>query len=515
MDTPQHIAAALERVKKRTAKRAADILQSKEIGRADRELLIKTNWLQEIMRGWYMLVRPDLGADDAVAWYANFWSFLQIYLKERFGDKYCLSAESSLDLYVSNSIIPKQVIVVVPQGGSAVYILPHDTSLLVYADSAGFPQEREVLSGLQVLPVAVALCKVTNAYFRNKPGDAEVALRLPKNPAELSKTILKYGYKSAANRLVGAYEFLGMRDFSSAIQGDLEALGFVVRSENPLCQKKPLLGNTRIRSPYAARIEVLWEESREDVLKVFPRDPGLPKNAANYLQHVNDVYKEDSYNSLSIEGYQVTPELIERVRSKNWNPDLLGGDKDIRNALAARGYYEAFQGVKQTVSEILKGGEAGVILEKDLPGWYRKLFLPSVHAGIIEAEHLMGYRNDRVYIRGSRHVPPPKEAITDAMDALFNCIKKESSAAVRAILGHYLLVFIHPYMDGNGRMARFLMNAMLASGGYSWTIISLKRRAEYMQALKIADENKDLSKLAKFIRSSMQCKQTTKKTHQS
>jgi Fic family protein len=41
--------------------------------------------------------------------------------------------------------------------------------------------------------------------------------------------------------------------------------------------------------------------------------------------------------------------------------------------------------------------------------------------------------------------------------------------SVRAVLGRWLFDYIHPYMDGNGRMARFLMNTMLASGGYPWS----------------------------------------------
>jgi hypothetical protein len=38
-------------------------------------------------------------------------------------------------------------------------------------------------------------------------------------------------------------------------------------------------------------------------------------------------------------------------------------------------------------------------------------------------------------------------------------------AGVRVVLGHFIFVYIHPYMDGNGRMGRFLMNVMLAGGG--------------------------------------------------
>jgi Fic family protein len=43
-------------------------------------------------------------------------------------------------------------------------------------------------------------------------------------------------------------------------------------------------------------------------------------------------------------------------------------------------------------------------------------------------------------------------------------IAAESHPGVRAVLGHFSLVYIHPYMDGNGRLGRFLMNAMLVTG---------------------------------------------------
>jgi Fic family protein len=71
-----------------------------------------------------------------------------------------------------------------------------------------------------------------------------------------------------------------------------------------------------------------------------------------------------------------------------------------------------------------------------------------------------------VFIRASRHVPPPPEAVNDAMPALLDTLESEPEAIVRAVMGHWLFGFIHPYMDGNGRMARFLMNLMMASGGY-------------------------------------------------
>jgi Fic family protein len=51
------------------------------------------------------------------------------------------------------------------------------------------------------------------------------------------------------------------------------------------------------------------------------------------------------------------------------------------------------------------------------------------------------------------------------MPALFDLIKAEQEPSVRAVLGRWLFGYIHPYPGSNGRMARFLMNVLLASGG--------------------------------------------------
>ncbi|MFX4493710.1 Fic family protein, partial [Acinetobacter baumannii] len=91
--------------------------------------------------------------------------------------------------------------------------------------------------------------------------------------------------------------------------------------------------------------------------------------------------------------------------------------------------------------------------------WYRELFAPSVTAGLLKASDLAGYRNHQVYIGNSKHTPLNKEAVREAMPTLFELLQEEPEASVRAVLGHFIFVFIHPYMDGNGRMGRFLMNA--------------------------------------------------------
>jgi Fic family protein len=238
---------------------------------------------------------------------------------------------------------------------------------------------------------------------------------------------------------------------------------------------------------------------REVILEEFPEAPGISAEKESYLKKVAELYTSDAYHSLSIEGYRVSPELIERVKLGTWNPEEDEGDRDHRNAMAARGYWQAFQAVKQSIEKILDGNSPGVTVHKDHGTWYRELFAPGVTTGLLKAGDLAGYRNGPVYIRRSMHVPPNKEAVRDLMPAFFDLLEEEKEAAVRVVLGHFIFVYIHPYIDGNGRMGRFLMNTMMASGGYPWTIIPVEQRTEYMTALESASVDQDIRPFAKFL----------------
>jgi Fic/DOC family len=205
---------------------------------------------------------------------------------------------------------------------------------------------------------------------------------------------------------------------------------------------------------------------REPVIERFPKAPGPPRNIDAYLKRVNDAYVTDAYHSLSIEGYRVAPGLIERVRGGRRNPEADQGDHEQRNAMAARGYWQAFQVVQKSLGKILKGKNPGEVADADHGTWYRELFAPSVTIGLRKPADLAGYRNGQVYIRKSMHVPLNRDAVRDAMPAFFDLLREEPHPAVRVVLGHFIFVYIHPYMDGNGRVGRFLMNTMMASGGY-------------------------------------------------
>jgi Fic family protein len=97
------------------------------------------------------------------------------------------------------------------------------------------------------------------------------------------------------------------------------------------------------------------------------------------------------------------------------------------------------------------------------------------------------------------HVPLNRNAVRDAMPAFFELLRDETDPAVRPVLGHFVFVYIQPYMDGNGRMGRFLMNLMMAAGGYPWTVIPVADRKPYMESLEKASIGEDIESFTDLL----------------
>ncbi|HKI83418.1 MAG TPA: Fic family protein, partial [Candidatus Krumholzibacteria bacterium] len=481
----------------------AGIVRSALFGRTEREALERAGWLRRIIRGWYLLRQPTDPAGETTAWYSSFWDFVAAYLRHRLGDQYCLSAESSLDLRVSPTRVPKQVIAIAGRGGSTQIELPEQTSLLTYEQATSIPPptDVEILRGIRVMSLPLSLIRVAPAFFQRDPDSAEIAMRLLGDPSELIRVLLAGPHVSASERLAGAFLFLGEDNYASRIQAAMEADGHRVRPANPFNRPVSLLAvGTHLRSPYGGRVEVLWTTMRDRIVETFDIASGPTNDTRSLLQRVEALQGEDAYHSLSIEGYQVTPELIQKIRDGSWDPDS-NADSSERNALAAKGYHEAYAQVVGCIQAILGGAPPGVTVSRSIQGWYTALFSPSVKAGLLTASDLAGYRSAPVFIRGARHVPPPREALADAMDTFEGCLSGEASAVVRAILGHFIFVWIHPFQDGNGRIARFLMNTMLATGGYPWTVLHVENRDRYMASLDSASSDNDIVPFVEYVAS--------------
>lgn len=464
-----------------------------------RERLLKAGFLRVVFKGWYIIANVDEPEGDSTSWYASYWHFCSRYLADRFGESYWISADQSLQIHTGNHAIPTQLILRSPNGTNSITPLPYNTSLFSMISSLPTTAEIVRFENIRMFSLTSSLIHCSPEMFKQNPTDVRTALSMIKDSSEILRPLLDGGHSTIAGRLAGAFRNIGQGKIADEILKTMQKAGYDVRENDPFDKANTVILNMRERSPYANRIKLMWNEMREVVIKHFPKAPGLPKDHAKYMKQVEEVYITDAYHSLSIERYKVTPELIERVRIGKWDSKKNVDDKKQRDAMAARGYWQATQKVRASIKKILKGVNAGKVVNEQHGDWYQELFAPSVTAGILKASDLAGYRNSQVYIGQSKHVPLNKDAVRDAMPVFFELLKNEKEASVRVVLGHFIFVFIHPYMDGNGRMARFLMNVMLASGGYSWTIIPVEDRKKYMEALEKASTEKNITDFAKYL----------------
>lgn len=500
MATPrERLVEALTVLKELQAEGVVAIHTSELPKNSIRVLLVKKGFLKEIIKGWYIPADPEERPGDSTSWYTSYWDFCAKFLEFKYGTEWCISAEQSLQLHSGNYTVPLQLIIKSPQANNTVTNLPFKTTLFNLKAELPNAAIRMEQYGIRLYTLPGALIYASaNTYARN-PIDARTVLSLIRDASELLPVLLDNGHASIAGRLAGAFRNIGRDKIADDILGAMRSADYTVRELDPFDEKITIKLSARERSPYANRLRLMWQMMRPAVIENFPAAPGMPKDKDAYLKHIDDVFVTDAYHSLSIERYRVTPELIERVSSGAWDKDSNPDDKKQKDAMAARGYWQAFQKVKDTITGILNGNNPGERSDKDHPGWYRELFDPSVTAGILKASDLAGYRNNQVFITSSKHTPLNVDAMRDAMPVLFELLAEDPEASVRAVLGHFLFVFIHPYMDGNGRIGRFLMNTMLASGGYSWTVIPVEKRNAYMAALEKASTEQDIVPFAKFL----------------
>ncbi|HGO5815108.1 TPA: Fic family protein [Mannheimia haemolytica] len=100
------------------------------------------------------------------------------------------------------------------------------------------------------------------------------------------------------------------------------------------------------------------------------------------------------------------------------------------------------------------------------------------------------YRTMPVVIQGAEHLPPQPYLIASKMEELIEWNNKQQllHPIERIAQLHNRFVGIHPFIDGNGRTGRLIMNFELLKSGYQIAIIKAEQRADYYQALQLGDQ---------------------------
>jgi len=221
--------------------------------------------------------------------------------------------------------------------------------------------------------------------------------------------------------------------------------------------------------------------------------PGFP--VEELLGRAKQAKSYDLYHSTSIEGYRIRYEDVSVLLGGVQAPGGLT-EEEVRTRMAVLGYSNAFDRLLDRIGREQSRLAIDTSLVLDL---YTDLFRPSVEAGIIDAEALRGWRDSPVFIRSTRYVPPAAERVGEMMNALIEEVRKVDATIIKAVLAHLMLVTIHPFPDGNGRVARLLMNAILVGNGWPWLTIREQERRKYFEALREAQLNEDARPFGRFV----------------
>lgn len=211
---------------------------------------------------------------------------------------------------------------------------------------------------------------------------------------------------------------------------------------------------------------------------------------AKYLVKQNPTLRKQNkiktiHSSLSIEGNTLSEEQITAILE---NKRVVGPQKDITEVLNALEVYENLNSLKfQSEKDFLKAHK-----------WLMKNLI----------ENQGAYRKKGVgIVKGSKveHISPPYENVPFLMKDLFEYLKHKSEITlIKSCVFHYEMEFIHPFMDGNGRMGRLWQTLILMSEYRLFeflpfeTLIS-KNQEEYYKVLSLCDKEGQSTKFISYM----------------
>ncbi len=198
---------------------------------------------------------------------------------------------------------------------------------------------------------------------------------------------------------------------------------------------------------------------------------------------------ELTYHSNAIEGNTLTLRETQQVIDGR----TPGGDRLLREVYEARNHDRALRLIETWADD----QPESAMTESDLL---------SVHAQVladIDVNAAGRFRSERVLIAGTGFVPSAGHRFDLLRPAMLRLANRPSVHPVlQAAELHYNLVAIHPFMDGNGRTARLMMNLHLLRRGYPNAIIRVTERSAYLAALDEANRGR-IEPFARFIAESL------------
>lgn len=208
----------------------------------------------------------------------------------------------------------------------------------------------------------------------------------------------------------------------------------------------------------------------------------VPKKTLRSLEE--SINLEWTYNSNGIEGNTLTLRETQVILE-----GITVGGKSMKEHLEAINHEKAILYLNDLVKE------NNPITEWNIKGIHQ-LILKN-----IDDENAGRYRRENVTIKGATHIPPDYLKVPELMEKLILRYKNwnDFHPIIQAALLHGELVKIHPFVDGNGRTSRLLMNLDLMNHGFNPVIIKKENRLEYYEALDKAHTTGNYTDFVKLI----------------
>ena len=194
-----------------------------------------------------------------------------------------------------------------------------------------------------------------------------------------------------------------------------------------------------------------------------------------------------TYNSTGIEGKSYT---LNQTRILLAEGITIGGKRLVEH-LEIIGHSEAIEYLEDIIENNVE------LTEREIKN------IHSLVTKDIENVNSGAYRNNAVYISGSKHIPPQPYLVSEKMEELmlwYNNESKNIHPIERAAILHGEFVSIHPFIDGNGRTARLLLNFELMKNNYPAIIIEIEEREKYFDALEVGNLSGNWDKFTEFVR---------------
>ena len=210
------------------------------------------------------------------------------------------------------------------------------------------------------------------------------------------------------------------------------------------------------------------DEIRAWINKRRPLAPGEIKELDAYFRIGT------TYSSNALEGNTLTLTETKVLLEDG----LTAGGKPLRDCYEAIGHAKAYDFMLEAARS------SPFVFSEDMIKQLHKLFYKG-----IDPDNAGVYRSIQVFITGTEYIPPEPDAVPTLIKGLTDTLNNEwynMHPVMLAAYAHRRLVDIHPFIDGNGRTARLLMNLILVNKGYQIITIPPVLRHEYITALMAA-----------------------------